>query len=92
MLKNPKKNGYQSIHTTIKLANKKMLEVQVRTAEMDEIAEEGKSRGLSGQLSDIFDLDVLTLNRRWRSPFNLRQQLIIQRSGKSWFESEGGPA
>ncbi len=38
---NPKPNGYRSIHTGVKLPSGKVLEVQIRTLEMDELAEEG---------------------------------------------------
>ncbi|MBU1976659.1 MAG: HD domain-containing protein [Nanoarchaeota archaeon] len=38
---NPKSNFYRSIHTGLKLPDGKVLEVQIRTAEMDEFAEEG---------------------------------------------------
>jgi GTP pyrophosphokinase len=38
---NPKPNLYRSIHTGLKLPNNKILEVQIRTPEMDEFAEEG---------------------------------------------------
>ncbi len=38
---NPKPNGYQSIHTSLLIDGKKRLEVQIRTPEMDEFAEEG---------------------------------------------------
>jgi (p)ppGpp synthase/HD superfamily hydrolase len=38
---NPKPNFYRSIHTTIKLPENKVVEVQIRTKEMDEYAEEG---------------------------------------------------
>ncbi len=38
---NPKPNFYRSIHTTLWLRNGRMFEVQVRTPEMDEFAEEG---------------------------------------------------
>ncbi len=38
---NIKPNGYQSIHTAILLDNSKRLEVQIRTKQMDEFAEEG---------------------------------------------------
>jgi (p)ppGpp synthase/HD superfamily hydrolase len=39
-IKNPKPNGYQSIHFCIKL-NNKLIETQIRTTKMDEFAEEG---------------------------------------------------
>ena len=38
---NPKPNFYRSIHTAILLPNGKIAEVQIRTTEMDEFAEEG---------------------------------------------------
>jgi len=38
---NPKPNLYRSIHTAVLLPNKAMVEVQIRTEEMDEFAEEG---------------------------------------------------
>jgi GTP diphosphokinase / guanosine-3',5'-bis(diphosphate) 3'-diphosphatase len=37
----PKENGYRSIHTGLLLPNKREIEVQIRTVEMDEYAEEG---------------------------------------------------
>ncbi len=38
---NPKPNFYRSIHTAVKLPNEKIAEIQIRTPEMDEFAEEG---------------------------------------------------
>ncbi|HLD00918.1 MAG TPA: HD domain-containing protein [Candidatus Nanoarchaeia archaeon] len=38
---NPKLNFYRSIHTGVKLPNGKVWEIQIRTPEMDEFAEEG---------------------------------------------------
>ncbi|HLC81132.1 MAG TPA: HD domain-containing protein [Candidatus Nanoarchaeia archaeon] len=37
----PKPNSYQSIHTAVKMADGKIIEIQIRTPEMDELAEEG---------------------------------------------------
>lgn len=37
----PKSNGYQSIHTTVFTTTQEFIEVQIRTQEMDKIAEDG---------------------------------------------------
>lgn len=38
---NPKPNLYRSLHTSLKLPDGKFVEIQIRTPEMDELAEEG---------------------------------------------------
>jgi len=38
---NPKPNFYRSLHTALKLPQGKFVEIQIRTPEMDELAEEG---------------------------------------------------
>ncbi len=40
-ISNPKKNGYESLHITVKNSNNIYLEVQIRTARMDKNAESG---------------------------------------------------
>ncbi|MBW6459408.1 MAG: RelA/SpoT family protein [Bacteroidales bacterium] len=39
----PKASGYESLHTTVKGPNNKWVEVQIRSARMDEIAEKGQA-------------------------------------------------
>jgi GTP diphosphokinase / guanosine-3',5'-bis(diphosphate) 3'-diphosphatase len=39
----PKASGYESLHTTVLGANKKWVEVQIRTKRMDDIAEKGQA-------------------------------------------------
>ncbi len=38
---NPKPNFYRSIHTALRMPNRKVVEIQIRTPEMDEFANEG---------------------------------------------------
>ncbi len=40
-IRNPKKNGYQSIHVDVKTVDNKILEIQIRTIDMHHQAEEG---------------------------------------------------
>ncbi len=61
---NPKKNGYESLHITVKNRDGYPVEVQIRTARMDEVAENGhashwsykgvkSSDSLSGWLANV---------------------------------------
>lgn len=42
-ISNPKKSGYESLHTTVLGPEHKWIEVQIRTVRMDEIAEKGQA-------------------------------------------------
>jgi len=42
-ISSPKASGYESLHTTVKGANNKWVEVQIRSKRMDEIAEKGQA-------------------------------------------------
>ncbi|MBI2573012.1 bifunctional (p)ppGpp synthetase/guanosine-3',5'-bis(diphosphate) 3'-pyrophosphohydrolase [Candidatus Woesearchaeota archaeon] len=78
----PKSNLYQSLHTGLKLADGKIVEVQIRTPEMNEFAEEGiaahwKYKGIKSD--SLFEKKV-----SW-----LKGVLDLQRSeeGKDFLES-----
>jgi GTP diphosphokinase / guanosine-3',5'-bis(diphosphate) 3'-diphosphatase len=43
-LANPKRNGYQSLHTTVYTQDNRVVEVQIRTRRMHQVAEEGIAR------------------------------------------------
>lgn len=42
-ISSPKASGYESLHTTVKGPHERWVEVQIRTARMDEIAEKGQA-------------------------------------------------
>ncbi|MBI2665058.1 bifunctional (p)ppGpp synthetase/guanosine-3',5'-bis(diphosphate) 3'-pyrophosphohydrolase [Candidatus Woesearchaeota archaeon] len=76
----PKLNFYRSIHTTLQMPGEKIVEVQIRTPEMDEFAEEGiaahwKYKGISSE--DIFEKKM-----SW-----LRGVLELQKEEKDFLEA-----
>ena len=61
---NPKPNFYRSIHTCVKLPNGKRAEIQIRTSEMDEFAEEGVAahwRYKGAKSDSLFDKKIAWL-------------------------------
>ncbi len=77
-IKNPKENGYQSIHFCIELEGK-IIETQIRTIEMDEFAEEGDAshwnyKNIGGnkkfERKTAWFKEILKLKERKKNPFN----------------------
>ncbi len=62
----PKNNGYQSIHTTVFGKNGKMVEVQIRTEEMDKTAEIGVAAHWAYKESDSVIVKDDGINRQMR--------------------------
>jgi GTP diphosphokinase / guanosine-3',5'-bis(diphosphate) 3'-diphosphatase len=79
----PKDNNYQSIHTAVVYDDGKPLEVQIRTAEMDQNAEFGiaahwRYKERSGKIDDDYEQRVNLLRKLmdWRSEVTDAQEFV----------------
>jgi len=73
----PKKNGYQSIHTTVIGLDGRMVEVQIRTKAMHEIAE----RGVAAHW--IYKDDKSSLDKELSNWINWIREILEQREGET---------
>jgi GTP pyrophosphokinase len=68
----PKSNGYQSLHTTIITQDGRQIEIQIRTHEMNHIAENGIAshwlykKGASRNLVKPLDISFINRLREWK--------------------------
>ncbi|HTX17136.1 MAG TPA: bifunctional (p)ppGpp synthetase/guanosine-3',5'-bis(diphosphate) 3'-pyrophosphohydrolase [Bacteroidota bacterium] len=73
----PKKNGYQSLHTTVIGPEGKMVEVQIRTKSMHEIAE----RGVAAHW--MYKENVATLDKELENWVNWVREIFDQRDDET---------
>ncbi len=73
----PKKNGYQSIHTTVVGPEGKMVEVQIRTKAMHEIAE----RGVAAHW--MYKENLSTIDKELENWVNWVREIFEQRSDET---------
>ncbi|MDE3058874.1 MAG: bifunctional (p)ppGpp synthetase/guanosine-3',5'-bis(diphosphate) 3'-pyrophosphohydrolase [Bacteroidota bacterium] len=73
----PKKNGYQSIHTTVVGPEGKMVEVQIRTRAMHEIAE----RGVAAHW--MYKENLSTIDKELENWVNWVREIFEQRSDET---------
>ncbi len=84
----PKENGYQSIHTTVITHTGKLVEIQIRTQKMHDIAEEGIAahwkykEGIDNKNDKGVNLDFIQKKLRWVGRIkNWAEEMKAQREG-----------
>ncbi|MBN1411794.1 MAG: bifunctional (p)ppGpp synthetase/guanosine-3',5'-bis(diphosphate) 3'-pyrophosphohydrolase [Spirochaetales bacterium] len=80
----PKANRYQSLHTTVMCYEGKMIEIQIRTFEMDHTAENGIAahwlykKGFSKEHVRIEDLAIINKLKTWNSRAQLASTEFLE--------------
>ena len=88
---NPKPNLYQSIHTGIKFPNGQIIEIQIRTKEMDEFAEEGiaahwRYKGIKSE--ELFEKKVAWLRNILDSQKDMEEKDFVETAKVDIFGDE----
>ena len=80
---NPKSNGYQSLHTTVYTKDNRIVEVQIRTRRMHQVAEEGIARHWlykEGRVTDDIDSQTKWVRQflEWAEEIQDPQEFVEQ--------------
>ena len=83
----PKPNGYQSLHTSVLVEEERRLEIQIRTREMHQVAENGVAshwlykKGTSRDMVRFQDIDIVNRLKGWK-----QGEQDASRFSPSWLE------